>query len=146
MKKGKLTIWDWAKYPKAKVQAYGENISYEVYFADLKNEKLYLRTDPFDSGDNRDDVSIEDCKLELRSIEELTEKERYTIGKMLYVDYGYDNEKFYNYESERFILSLLEGRIWADNSVNTILLILNYLRSIGIDVDGFIENGKAVKK
>lgn len=127
MNKEKLTISDWAKYPKVKVRVYGDNISYDVHFVDIKNGRLYLRTDPFDLGDNRDDVSVEDCQLELRSLDQLTEDEILEIGKIIVND----NREFLDLDT--ILIQMKQVRI-AD-----------YLRSIGIDVDRYIENGKAVK-
>jgi len=122
METEKLTLSDCFKYPKAKVQCYGEKILYDVYFIDVRNEKLWLRNRPFEIGSDRDDISIEDCKLQLRPLSSLTDEEN-CLCQSLQVIHQNENGEVYYYDSK-------------DST--------DYLRSINIDIDGLQEKGVAV--
>lgn len=126
MKTENLTIKDYMLYPTSRVK-YGDTI-FEVTGIDIKREMFVIC--------NLDltlytDEKISECKLILRSIDSLTKEEK---------DYIYEN--FYA-GSRRTSLVKLDF-IYNTLSAHDAKAITDYFRSIRIDVDGFLLNGKAV--
>jgi len=127
----KLTLEIVMKYYKAKVTCYDEKILYDIHFIDLRNEKLYLRNKPFEIGSDRDDISISDCKLQLRPLSSLTDEEKSEIKKIYFIsniksdDVGYLTFKVDGYSDEQ---------IWYDD-----IKVADYLRSINIHVGDLPE-------
>jgi len=120
----KLTLPDAMKYPNAEIQ-YAENIKCSN-IVDYFYQRYY----------NKDfDYIIDDCQLILRSIDDLTEKEKKVIAKIS-LEVSEVFFQFVRYEMccmEDYLITIKDKKC------------IDYLRSINIDIDGFIENGKAVK-
>lgn len=115
----KLTLSDCFKYPNAKViPADIGKWSGWIKSIDIEHKMLVVSLKGF-YPEVHMDVHIADCKLILRDISELTGKEKNYIGKTM------------------GLLSII--------SKDRIELI-DYLRSINIDIDRFLECGKAVKE
>ena len=114
METEKLTFEIACLYPNAKFVINGK-----VQYRNLKHFLGF--SNPF--------YQISDCQLQLRSIEDLTEKEKQEINDI--IDDKYDGTK--DIFTGVYIIS------------NYSKYVFDYLRSINIDIDGFIECGKAVK-
>jgi len=114
----KLTLQDCYKYPNAKIK--GKECFGSIESFSIKSTIEWYR------GDKNLDIS--EYKVVLRSIDKLKEEEKDTI----------DNITMYDKE-------LLELGTIVDYRHYSIA-VMDYLRSINIDIDGFIDNGKAVKK
>ncbi len=123
-----LTAKDLMLYNKAKVICYNEKTQYDIHFIDLRNERVYLRTNVFDPGDNRDDISVEDCKLVLREFSNsLTFQEQIEFlifcKDLIEVKKG---DMFWKLTFQQVIKHIKKSKI---------VECINYLRSIGINVD-----------
>ena len=118
MKKEELTLPDAMKYPKSLIVREYPNkstINYNNIFSFIWNVG------------QSSVVYISDCRLVLRSLDQLTEEEILEIGKIIVND----NREFLDLDT--ILVQMKQVRI-AD-----------YLRSRNIDIDGFLLNGKAVK-
>ena len=118
MKKEELTLADAMKYPKSLIVREYPNkstINYNNIFSFIWNVG------------QSSVVYISDCRLVLRSLDQLTEEEILEIGKIIVND----NREFLDLDT--ILIQMKQVRI-AD-----------YLRSRNIDIDGFLLNGKAVK-
>ena len=118
MKKEELTLPDAMKYPKSLIVREYPNkstINYNNIFSFIWNVG------------QSSVVYISDCRLVLRSLDQLTEDEILEIGKIIVND----NREFLDLDT--ILIQMKQVRI-AD-----------YLRSRNIDIDGFLINGKAVK-
>ena len=80
--------------------------------------------------------SLDNYQLELRSIEQLTDEEKEKIVKT----YLEDNLEEWTNSDEVFSLIL------DTCSFEELVTFFDYLRKIGVDIDGLIEIGKAVKE
>ena len=121
MKTEKLTIKDCMLYPNARI-----NIKMS------KSPKTSYSVIEFLDPVNLDYVNLfggdPTCKLQLRPIESLTEEERLKVGQIIVSDKG----EFLHLDT--MLVQMKQVKI-AD-----------YLRSINIDIDGFIASGKAVEE
>ena len=118
MKTKELTLPDAMKYPKSLIVREYPNkstINYNNIFSFIWNVG------------QSSVVYISDCRLVLRSLDQLTEDEILEIGKIIVND----NREFLDLDT--ILVQMKQVRI-AD-----------YLRSRNIDIDGFLLNGKAVK-
>ena len=118
MKTKELTLPDAMKYPKSLIVREYPNkstINYNNIFSFIWNVG------------QSSVVYISDCRLVLRSLDQLTEEEILEIGKIIVND----NREFLDLDT--ILVQMKQVRI-AD-----------YLRSRSIDIDGFLLNGKAVK-
>jgi len=118
MKTKELTLPDAMKYPKSLIVREYPNkstINYNNIFSFIWNVG------------QSSVVYISDCRLVLRSLDQLTEDEILEIGKIIVND----NREFLDLDT--ILIQMKQVRI-AD-----------YLRSRNIDIDGFLINGKAVK-
>ena len=120
MKKEELTLADAMKYPKAGM------VILKGFDAVTKCRSVihYLESDWYKNNI----LLISNCQLILRSIDQITEKEKEEFFKIA-------NNKS---DGSHFMISNFQF-------FKSDILLTNYLRLIGIDIDGFIENGKAVK-
>jgi len=126
----KLTLADIMKYPEAKILQGGF-----VHYGILQlYDEVIKECNDLEYGEPLDEIhhNIEECQLVLRSIDELTDAEKKCIdnicGKLSWENWQRSFEGIYTILSNKKILELFD-----------------YLRSRNIDIDGFIENGKAVK-
>ena len=125
----KLTLQDCFKYPEAEIR-HNSGGSFKDVFEliirsyDANMSTLYMLADY-------------DCKLILRDISELTDEERKHILNNfifdLYIDTVGISEIVWNNFDD--LLACCEHRKES----------IDYLRSINIDIDGFLQSGKAVK-
>ena len=123
----KLTLADCYKYPKARIFK-SESFSYSNIYDFIYHswESQYSK------------FVISDCKLILRDISQLTDAEKIYINDNLF------------YELFKNTVSLNANAVW--NSLDELLAVcgdktalIDYLRSISVDIDGMIASGKAVK-
>lgn len=127
MTEDKLTFRDALLYPKAMI---------------VKNATKYINIIAFIVHHPISDemqYEITNCKLILRSIEQLTDAEKIYINDNLF------------YELFKNTVSLNANAVW--NSLDELLAVcgdktalIDYLRSISVDIDGMIASGKAVKE
>ena len=127
MGKEKLTLADCFKYPNAKIAPY--NNIYEMIQSFYFGEDLIYYS--LDDCNNAFESTLMASQLKLRPLSDLTEGEESNIGNLLCnVGIDWDNVKTlddlcsYHYGKSKDLI--------------------DYLRSINIDIDGFIEAGKAV--
>jgi hypothetical protein len=82
-----------------------------------------------------EDLSISDCKLQLRQLSSLTEEERKEIKKIQYGDDGvvFDIDMLVDPTRTQYSDEMYESEI----------NVIDYLRSINIDIDNLIESGEA---
>jgi len=115
----KLTLADAMKYPGAVITEKNTDYTWRGI--------LRFLADTINIG-----YDISSCRLVLRSIDQLTDAEKKCIdnicGKLSWENWQRSFEGIYTILSNKKILELFD-----------------YLRSRNIDIDGFIENGKAVK-
>lgn len=126
----KLTLDDCYKYPNTRIKA------------DTKDFKNVFTFTIYSFNSNLSSNQIlreENCKLILRSIEQLTDAEKIYINDNLF------------YELFKNTVSLNANAVW--NSLDELLAVcgdktalIDYLRSISVDIDGMIASGKAVKE
>lgn len=111
----KLTLADCYKYPKARIFK-SESFSYSNIYDFIYHswESQYSK------------FVISDCKLILRSIEQLTDEENIELKKL--------------YEEAIAIAEKDETMSWESSKT-----IVDYFRKIGVDIDGMFASGKAVK-
>lgn len=131
----KLTLADCFKYPNAKV--FYDNIQYEIHYILKYTELVWLKTGVFEEGKDAGDIPISDCKLILRPLSDLTEGESNYCEKLereFPNQYYTVNKKYCRNERDKVRLHFRN------------IKIVDYLRSINIDIDGFIEAGKAVSQ
>lgn len=132
-----LTAKDLMLYNKAKVICYNEKIQYDIHFIDLRNERVYLRTNVFDPGDNRDDISVEDCKLVLRefsngfTFDEQTKFLSFCKNQIKEIK----GDMFWKLTFQQVIKHIKKSKI---------VECINYLRSIRINVDYTPDNKKFI--
>lgn len=122
----KLTLEDCYKYPKARIKA------------DTKDFKNVFTFTIYSFNSNLSSNQIlreENCKLILRSIEQLTDEEKRHIDKK-FLPIVLDTEETIN-------LPLKDSMNFIE--YNLIIEFIDHLRSINIDIDNFIKSGKAVK-
>ena len=146
----KLTLQDCFKYPKAKIKRiYDAEVTgtyknirlYQTFLYMVKDTiKLYPNIKQIRSSTELDFeamCNISNCKLILRDISELTDEERKHILNNfifdLYIDTVGISEIVWNNFDD--LLACCEHRKES----------IDYLRSINIDIDGFLKSGKAVK-
>lgn len=124
MEKVKLTIRDAMLYPNAKARYEGND--WNITKLEIEKDLLFLSINI-----NKEIwAKCSDCKLILRPLSDLTEGEMRELDCISYSSFEkYDLEVR---DQEYVELDLASVRL-AD-----------YLRSISIDIDGFIEAGKAV--
>ncbi len=113
----KLTLADCFKYPNAHIKS--------------KRKHFFLNVLDYLEW-NLQSIETKNLQLTLRSIDQLTDAERKCIdnicGKLSWENWQRSFEGIYTILSNKKTLELFD-----------------YLRSINIDIDGFIESGKAVK-
>jgi hypothetical protein len=116
----KLTLQDCYKYPKAPL----------INELKLKCENLteLIKLCAFDSCNIERILTEGNFKLCLRSIEQLTDEERKHIMKL-------------SLNPLRFPVLAFGTLDFFEDDKN----VFDYLRSINIDIDGMLNNGKAVK-
>ena len=135
MKTEKLTIWDVMKYPNAGIMTeFGKSAINKILIG-AEALTLWMHDRPVEYLKT---VGVEHCQLILRSIDQLTEDEK----KYLITICSEDKEIFsmdtlFDEQYREYFFASLD---------NFHLLAVNHLRSINIDIDGFIESGKAVKE
>ncbi len=131
----KLTLADVLKYPNAQLQQLN-NVG-KIVTHHIEADSVTLKLVKPMNIEYR--LKYSDCKLKLRPIESLTEEEKDNLSEWQ----QFKMEVFIDYDvtDEDFVDSLL-GRCWHSNIIETV----DYLRSINIDIDGFIKSGKAVAK
>lgn len=128
MAKNKLTLEDILKYYKAEIiPAEKGEWSGWIKSIDLEHKMLVVSLKGF-YPEVHMDVHISDCKLILRDIEQLTDEERKHIMKL-------------SLNPLRFPVLAFGTLDFFEDDKN----VFDYLRSINIDIDGFLASGKAVK-
>jgi len=127
----KLTLQDCLKYYKAEIIPADIGMwSGWIKSIDLEGKMLVISLKGYYPEVDME-VPIADCKLTLRDISELTDEEKQHIDKLA----CFSPIRYIIYESNEYDYSLMEDD----------LQIFDYLRSINIDIDGFLQSGKAVK-
>ena len=125
MTEDKLTFRDALLYPKAMI---------------VKNATKYINIIAFIVHHPISDemqYEITNCKLILRTIEQLTDEEKQYIAKnFLLVDWGVLEGRT-NQITLIYIMSWCEFEKLKD--------LLDYFREIGVDIDGMFKSGKAAK-
>ena len=125
MKTEKLTLKDWQLYPNAK-----GSMSFKANDFMINNIEEFIIFREKNSGTILRSLDISKWKLQLRPIESLTEEEMFEID-----DLDGDGKK------------PLDVKVRDQEYIEvdlTNVAISDYLRSINIDIDGFIASGKAV--
>lgn len=124
----KLTLEDCYKYPKARIKA------------DTKDFKNVFTFTIYSFNSNLSSNQIlreENCKLILRDISQLTDEEKKYIAKnFLLVDWGV-------LEGRTNQITLIHIMSWCE--FEKLKDLLDYFREIGIDIDGMLASGRAVK-
>jgi len=129
MKPKELTLPDAMKYPNAEIRELYPMTDYfyknicELINDRIKNENFFV------------DCELVDCQLILRSIDDLTDKEKKYIA----------NKFLFQGKSLKVVGNITLEHLIVCCQTDMIKDLIDYLRSIGIDVDGFLLNGKAVK-
>ena len=122
MTDNKLTLQDCFKYPEAEIRHIGGSFKdvFELIIRsyDANMSTLYMLADY-------------DCKLILRSIEQLTDEEKKHIDRLACIN----PIRYVIYESIELSYAIMKDD----------LQICDYLCSIGVDIHGFLQSGKAVK-
>jgi len=129
METEKLTVKDCMLYPNAKVQEFHNEMPFKKC-SDWENILDFLENKITTTPYQNIDRLIEHCKLQLRPIESLTEAKMFEID-----DLDGDGKK------------PLDVKVRDQEYIEvdlTNVAISDYLRSINIDIDGFIASGKAV--
>ena len=126
MTEDKLTFRDALLYPKAMI---------------VKNATKYINIIAFIVHHPISDemqYEITNCKLILRTIEQLTDEEKQYIAKnFLLVDWGV-------LEGRTNQITLIHIMSWCE--FEKLKDLLDYFREIGIDIDGMLASGRAVKE
>lgn len=117
----KLTLQDCFKYPEAPL----------ISQLGLKCENLAEFIKAVDGHDLEFILQDDDFKLILRSIEQLTDEEKKHIDRLACIN----PIRYVIYESKELGYAIMKDD----------LQICDYLRSINIDIDCFLQSGKAVK-
>ena len=132
METEKLTLKDWQLYPNAK-----GSMSFKANDFMINNIEEFIIFREKNSGTILRSLDISKWKLQLRPIESLTEEEKkefeekfLTMHEVTIKDLGGINEAI------AFLLDVL--------SFEKVISLINFFRSINIDIDGFIASGKAV--
>ncbi len=122
MTEDKLTFRDTLLYPKAMI---------------VKNATKYINIIAFIVHHPISDemqYEITNCKLILRTIEQLTdEEEQYIVDK----NFIHNIEVLFEYDINEIIRNTYS---------NKTIKLIDYFREIGIDIDGMFASGKAVKE
>ena len=125
MTEDKLTFRDALLYPKAMI---------------VKNATKYINIIAFIVHHPISDemqYEITNCKVILRSIEQLTDEEKQYIAKnFLLVDWGV-------LEGRTNQITLIHIMSWCE--FEKLKDLLDYFREIGVDIDGMFKSGKAAK-
>ena len=123
----KLTLADAMKYPNAGIKNDSREYPNLVSFID-SNIKVDLSTPLVNAW-------LDGYQLVLRSIDQLTGDEKEDISKFI-ID---EDDNFWWRWDGTF------SQILEICPLENITVLIDYLRSRNIDIDGYIENGKAVK-
>ena len=138
MTDNKLTLQDCFKYPFAKI------VRFDLVLG-VKIDTFYSIQDFIEESARYaliSDKEISNCKLIRRDISELTDEEMEKISNDYLFVKCYSVKLF----NELFgIISVGKLINYIANKENLLLPLFDYLRSINIDIDGFIKSGKAVK-
>ena len=138
MTDNKLTLADWYKYPEADVQfTTDDNTIQRGYVRAIQvHSDTELEIECFPISFYHKTVS--DCKLILRDISQLTDDEKKYIAKnFLLVDWGV-------LEGRTNQITLIHIMSWCE--FEKLKDLLDYFREIGIDIDGMLASGRAVKE
>ena len=124
----KLTLSDCFKYPNAKIIKYdilnsGRTVIYDNIIRLIEN---------YESGYH---IIVHNCKLILREITDLTDEEKKYINDNFSYELFRDALGESNWNSFNELFAVCENKMG----------LIDYLRSINIDIDGFLKSGKAVK-
>ena len=136
MENKKLTLADVMLYPNAEI-IQGGFIHYGIIHL---YDEVIKECNDLGYGKPLEEIhhNLEECQLILRSIDELTEDEKKELIRLCSDD------------TEVLTIESLVSKYTVDFFIPSVdrfhVLAIDYLRSIGIDIDGFLENGKAVKK
>lgn len=123
----KLTLADCFKYPEA-------NIINTDTISIYTNIKAFIVYHPIS---DEMQYEITNCKLILRTIEQLTDEEKQYIAKnFLLVDWGV-------LEGRTNQITLIHIMSWCE--FEKLKDLLDYFREIGVDIDGMFKSGKAAK-
>lgn len=126
MEKVKLTIRDAMLYPNAKARYEGND--WNITKLEIEKDLLFLSINI-----NKEIwAKCSDCKLKLRPLSDLTGEEKIEINKMI---------RPFKITQEIGLNEILRDIKFYGYSLKK---LFDYLRSINIDIDGFIEAGKAV--
>lgn len=137
--KSELTLQDILKYHNAEI--YYQSEKYKIYSVNIITEHIelihsqYWDMDVLDENSFTDVICISDCKLILRDISELTDEEKEYIDKK-YMPLCLD-------EYEPINLDFKDSMEFI--TYNLVTELIDYLRSINIDIYNFLKSGKAVK-
>ena len=140
MTDNKLTLADCLKYPNAKILDYtgskdNPNDYRNIYDYIYKQGQLDGMNLEEITEDIFNDYYICNCKLILRDISELTDEEKKHILNNFIFDLFKDAIGESNWNSFDELFAICENKMG----------LIDYLRSINIDIDGFLKSGKAVK-
>ena len=138
MTDNKLTLADWYKYYEADVQfTTDDNTIQRGYVRAIQvHSDTELEIECFPISFYHKTVS--DCKLILRDISQLTDDEKKYIAKnFLLVDWGV-------LEGRTNQITLIHIMSWCE--FEKLKDLLDYFREIGIDIDGMLASGRAVKE
>ena len=132
---GKLTIQDAIKYPNAEMIRTTPAEITETYFNSEQFENI-LDAMMHVGSINSAHVFISDCKLILRPLSSLTEEEKEKVFEFFMNPHGIHSNQFGGWNNLNLII--------VNCAVNKVKELIDYLRSINIDIDNFKEQGKAV--
>lgn len=133
----KLTLQDCCKYPNALIR-YQMNqfpVSFLEFIEDEYIENDY-RKRPFDYIHD----TLEKSQLILRPLSSLTEEEKNELWK-----FTTDDKLIFEYQYDESTKSLYAD-YYTPDIYSCHKEVIDYLRGINIDIDGFLANGKAVQK
>ena len=140
MTDNKLTLADCLKYPNAKILDYtgskdNPNDYRNIYDYIYKQGQLDGMNLEEITEDIFNDYYICNCKLILRDISELTDEEKKHILNNFIFDLFKDAIGESNWNSFDELFAICENKMG----------LIDYLRSINIDIDDYLLSGKAVK-
>lgn len=127
----KLTIEDAMKYPntKLKLRLPDQDITGNLKAIYFSSNKLCI-----ENSDCSASSAVGDFKLILRPLSSLTEEEKYFIQEHNFLSNNF------NLVGKNIILGDLMRSCYSFATIK----FIDYLRSLNIDIDGFLDNRKAV--
>lgn len=132
----KLTLKELMLYPNARV--WYDNELWEINLLFRCHDTIHMQRKVYDGMIYRN-ANISDCRLELRTLDDMTDEEYLTLATMIFPDHKRNAGK-------EIGKSLASFKLLAGISYENGKEISDYLRSISVDIDGLIESGVAIRK